>query len=52
MSRLSARCYADRKNLFTFSNSFGDRGVPIWPLAALSLAFRYREIFLWRALQY
>ena len=52
LSRPSARCYAERKNLFTLSNSFDNRGVPIWPLAVLYLAFRYCEIFLWRALQY
>ena len=28
-----------------------NRGVLVWPLAALSLAFRCSEIFLWRALQ-
>ena len=38
--------------LFTLSNSFDNRGVLIWPPAALSLAFRYCQIFLWRALQY
>ena len=51
MSRPGARCYADRV-CFTLSNSFYNRGILIWPLAALSLAFRYCEIFLWRALQY
>ena len=30
-------------------NSFDNRGVLTWPLSALSLAFRYCEIFLWRA---
>ena len=29
-----------------------NRSALIWPLAALSLAFCYYEIFLWRALQY
>ena len=33
-------------------NSFDYRGVLTWPLSALSLAFRYCEIFLWRASQY
>ena len=47
-----ARCYADRKSLFAFSNSFDNRGALIWPLGAFSLAFCYGEIFLWRALQY
>ena len=41
-----------RKNLFTLSNSLDNWGVPIWPLAALSLTFRYCKIFLCRALQY
>ena len=50
--RPSARCNAERKSLFTLSNSFDNRGVLIWPPAALSLVFRYCEIFLWRALQY
>ena len=31
--------------LFTLSNSFDNRGVLIWFLAALSLAFRYCKIF-------
>ena len=31
---------------------FYNCGVLIWPPAALSLAFRYGKIFLWRALQY
>ena len=37
ISRPSARFYADRKSLFTLSNSFDNRGS--WPLAALSLTF-------------
>ena len=41
-----------QKDLFILSNSFDNRGVLIWPLAALSLAFRYCKIFLWRALQH
>ena len=44
--KTSARCYADRKSLFTLSNSFDDRCVLIWPLAALSLTFRYCKIIL------
>ena len=44
ISRLSARCYADRKSLFTLANSFDNRGVLIWPLPALPLAFHYCEI--------
>ena len=47
-----ARCYADRKSLVILSNSFDNRGVLVWPPAAPSLAFRYCEIFLWRAFQY
>ena len=34
-----------QKELFTLSNPFDNRGVLFWPLAALSLAFRYCEIF-------
>ena len=52
ISRPGARFYANRKSLFTLSNTFDNRGVLIWPHAALSLAFRYCEIFLWRTLQY
>ena len=40
------------KSLFTLSNSFDNCDVRIWPLAVLSLAFRYSKIFLWHALQY
>ena len=50
MSRLSAGCYADRKSLLTLSNSFDNRGVPIWHLAALPLAFHYCEISFFGAL--
>ena len=45
-----ARFYADRKSLFTLSNSFNNRG--IWPPAVLSLTFAIAKFFLWRALQY
>ena len=37
ISKLSARCYADRKNLFASSNCFDNYGVFIWPLAGLPL---------------
>ena len=33
-------------DFISLSIFFDNRGVPIWPLAALSLAFRYCEIFL------
>ena len=37
------RCYADRKSLFTLSNSFDNRG--IWPPAASSLTFAIAKSF-------
>ena len=43
ISRPDARCYADRKSLFTPSNSFDNRG--IWPPAALSLTFAIAKSF-------
>ena len=43
-------CFAYRKSLFTLSNSFDSRAVPIWPLAALSLAFHYCKISFFAAL--
>ena len=50
ISRFSARCYAEGKSLFTLSNSFDDRGVPVRILAALSLAFPYCEFSFFSAL--
>ena len=38
MSRPDARCYADRKSLFTLSNSFDNRVV--WPPAAPGIISR------------
>ena len=43
ISRPNARCYADRKSLFTLSNSFDNRG--IWPPAASSLTFAIAKSF-------
>ena len=43
ISRPDARCYADRKSLFTLSNSFDNRG--IWPPAAPSLTFAIAKSF-------
>ena len=43
MSRPDARCYADRKSLFTLSNSFDNRGS--WPPAAFSLTFAIVKSF-------
>ena len=45
MSGLSARFYPDGKILLTLSNSFDNGGVPIWPLAALSLTFAIAKSF-------
>ena len=36
-------CYADRKSLFTLSDSFDNRG--IWPPAAPSLTFAIAKSF-------
>ena len=38
-----AWCYADRKSLFTLSNSFDNRG--IWPPVVLSLTFAIAKSF-------
>ena len=40
---VNKRCYADRKSLFTLSNSFDNRG--IWPPAAPSLTFAIAKSF-------
>ena len=45
ISRPGARCYADRKSLFTLSNSFDNRVVHIWLPAALSLTFAIAKSF-------
>ena len=43
ISRPDARCYADRKSLFTLLNSFDNRD--IWPPAAPSLTFALAKSF-------